>query len=1372
MPPPQVGNRAIQEKPAALPERVERGDTALPPGASQDWWSQVQKQIRAEVYEAAWVDDSGLPGLKGAWKAPNRSHGFETYFTETGVRVARRVDGHPVWEWGLQLVRWGREGAWQEVTPAPPLASGNRVEMARGAIHEWYINDERGLEQGFTIPAPPADSVTGESTGRVGFSPPSSGALPTASGTFHDDGGQRDPGAPLLPSVGNGASPLLPTLHIDLALTGSLRPVFSENGQAVDFYLPAGNMGVLHYGQLKVTDATGAVLPSRFEGWCGSSPSSFILHPSSAASGGIRIAINDTGAVYPITVDPLATSAAWTATGQTAGDNFGYSVATAGDVNGDGYSDVIVGANFYDSDVGKAYLYLGGVSGLSTSASWTAQGDNHGYYFGQAVATAGDVNGDGYSDVVVGCMRFGSFVGRVYLYLGGASGLSGTASWTATGEVGASSFGCSVATAGDVNGDGYSDVIVGAWGYSGYTGRAYLYLGGAPVAGLSSTASWTATGQAAGDYFGCSVAAVGDVNGDGYSDVAVGAYASTTFAGKAYVYLGGASGLLGTASWTTLGEAPDNHFGWSVATAGDVNGDGYSDVVVGAQGFSSYTGKAYLYLGGASGLSSTASWTASGETTNNRFGARVAIAGDVNGDGYSDVIVGAYGFTTDIGKAYLYLGGPSGLSAASAWTALGEATDNSFGWSVATAGDVNGDGYSDVVVGAYGYSSSTGRAYLYLGGPSGLSAASSWTASGEAASNYYGYSLASAGDVNGDGYSDVIVGAYANTTFTGKAYVYLGGPSGLSVAASWTAVGEATNSFFGNPVASAGDVNGDGYSDVIVGAYGYSTYTGRAYLYLGGPSGLSAASAWTASGEATNNYFGYSVASAGDVNGDGFSDVVVGAYTHTSNTGKAYVYLGGPSGLSAAAPWTAAGETTNNYFGSCVATAGDVNGDGFSDVIVGAYGNTTNTGRAYLYLGGSSGLSSTASWTASGEATNNYFGRPVAPAGDVNGDGYSDVVIGAAYNSTSTGKAYLYLGGPEGPSMTPSWTASGEATSNYFGRSVATAGDVNGDGFSDVIIGAYRNTSYTGKAYLYLGGPAGLSTSSSWSAAGEVTNNYFGFCVATAGDVNGDGHSDVVVGAYFNSSTAGKAYLYMGNGEAGGGVSLRPMQLRSNGITPIAPLGLAYESAFRIGLKLRSPVGRNLVRMEWQVAPLGGSFDGVSNPIQREATWWNSGLAGTYRKAAVTLPDEPGPYMWRARIAYFTARCPFQSHGPWLTPVANGRLETDLRNTSDAAPPACALPDEPCWLYSVVKVDTNYTLNWQDPNQSDQRTGWNIRRSNDASLLPKTAWPLKGTNVVDMDVGAANYQWTDHSGDDPTPGTVWYYEVTTYNNNCPAEGPF
>jgi hypothetical protein len=164
---------------------------------------------------------------------------------------------------------------------------------------------------------------------------------------------------------------------------------------------------------------------------------------------------------------------------------------------------------------------------------------------------------------------------------------------------------------------------------------------------------------------------------------------------------------------TMTGEATNNGFGNSVSCAGDVNGDGYSDVIVGAYQYSSSTGRVYIYFGAAL-INNTADVTMTGEATLDRFGESVSSAGDVNGDGYSDVIVGAEGYSSSFtGRAYIYFGGAS-MNNVSDVTMTGEA-NNTFGASVSSAGDVNGDGYSDVIVGAYTYSSDTGRACIYLG---------------------------------------------------------------------------------------------------------------------------------------------------------------------------------------------------------------------------------------------------------------------------------------------------------------------------------------------------------------------------------------------------------------------------------------------------------------------------------------------------------------------------------------------------------------------------------------------------------------------------------------------------------------------------------
>ena len=367
------------------------------------------------------------------------------------------------------------------------------------------------------------------------------------------------------PPDGDGA------LVFELALSGAIADV--EDNEAL-LVREVGNP--LRFAKLAAWDERGKALPARME----------------ETEDGLRLVVDDTGAIGTITVDPLLTTAAWTAESDQRDAYFGWSVASAGDVNGDGYGDVVVGAPYYDNgsnDEGRAYVYLGSSSGLATSAAWTAESNQASAYFGYAVASAGDVNGDGYGDVVVGATDYDNGEtneGRAYVYLGSSSGLATSAAWTAESNLASASFGYAVASAGDVNGDGYGDVMVGAWAWAngeGDEGGAWVYLGSS--SGLATSAAWTAEGNEGGARYGASLASAGDVNGDGYGDVVVGTpYYDGAVGddGRASVYLGSSSGLATSAAWTAEAAQGNAYFGMSVASAGDVNGDGYGDVVVGA----------------------------------------------------------------------------------------------------------------------------------------------------------------------------------------------------------------------------------------------------------------------------------------------------------------------------------------------------------------------------------------------------------------------------------------------------------------------------------------------------------------------------------------------------------------------------------------------------------------------------------------------------------------------------------------------------------------------------------------------------------------------------------------------------------------------
>ncbi len=705
-----------------------------------------------------------------------------------------------------------------------------------------------------------------------------------------------------------------------------------------------------------------------------------------------------------------------------------------------------------------------------------------------------------------------------------------------------------------------------------------------------------------------------------------------------------------TSSTDTLLESnqASAEFGISVASAGDVNGDGYSDVVVGARLYdngATNEGAAFVYHGSTGGLPTTASVQLESNLTNAYFGFSVASAGDVNGDGYSDVIVGSFGYANgedNEGAAFIYHGGAGGLAITASVQLESNQVGASFGTSVASAGDVNGDGYSDVVVGAYFYGEG-GAAFVYHGGAGGLVMTASTQLESNRVDASFGASVASAGDVNGDGYSDVVVGAsgYDNgESNEGAAFVYHGGASGLATIASVQLESNQIDAYFGRSVASAGDVNGDGYSDVIVGAFRYDndeTDEGAAFVYYGGAGGV----AMTASVQLESNQagavLGFSVASAGDVNGDGYSDVIVGANAYSNGQaaeGAAFIYHGSASGL--ATTMSAQLESNQAYanFGWSVASAGDVNGDSYSDVVVGAGGEAYE--KAFVYHGGAGGLATTASTKLESNQPYAEFGVSVASAGDVNGDGYSDVVVGARYYGNgegSEGAAFVYHGSAGGLAMTVSTQLASNQAGALFGSSVASAGDVNGDGYSDVIVGAL-GYSHGGAAFVYHGSAGGLAMIASVQLESNQVYASFGNSVASAGDVNGDGYSDVIVGAdrYDNGEdNEGAAFIYHGNSD---GRLVQARQYRQNTtIAPVALLGGSYAAGqFTVSLHATHPLGRGAVKLQVESCPNAVPFGDASCILDTQEAWrLVYGDAGSSLSQTISKQVE-GLYQWRARI--------------------------------------------------------------------------------------------------------------------------------------------
>jgi hypothetical protein len=394
-----------------------------------------------------------------------------------------------------------------------------------------------------------------------------------------------------------------------------------------------------------------------------------------------------------------------------------------------------------------------------------------------------------------------------------------------------------------------------------------------------------------------------------------------------------------------------------------------------------------------------------GDSDSDRCGWSVSGLGDINADGYDDWVAGWSNDDTTggggAGKAVVYSGRDGSMlhavSGSNAWDGVGH--------SVSRAGDMDQDGYADFLVGAGGddtpMGTNSGSSAAYSGRTGTL--IHNWT--GDSANDYFGFAVAGAGDVDGDGYPDVIVGAHFDDKGgldSGSAFVLSGRDGGLL----YTFSGDSPGDFFGSAVAIAGDVDADGHADLIVGAYrdaGFGTarvFSGRdgteIYLLLGGP---------------TAGYFGWSVAGAGDVNADSFDDVIVGApvdSTVAPDAGAAYIF----SGRDGALLYAVYGDGTDDVLGWSVSSAGDVDRDGTPDIVVGGYSDELNShqlssGAARVY----SGRNGTQLIAVAGESPGGDFGYSVSGAGDVNADGFADIVVGdpsANSSGFNPGAAFVY----------------------------------------------------------------------------------------------------------------------------------------------------------------------------------------------------------------------------------------------------------------------------------------------------------------------------------------------------------------------------
>jgi hypothetical protein len=408
----------------------------------------------------------------------------------------------------------------------------------------------------------------------------------------------------------------------------------------------------------------------------------------------------------PLQAEPFTLQQTWT--GEVIGDQFSFAAAPVGDIDGDGFGDLAVGANVNDDLIqsgGKVYVYRGGAE-YPTTPSLQYAGDLHRGYVGGAVAGGADLNGDGFDDWAVGAPGLGTDglqPGQVYVFFGGQVP-DAVPDLVLAGTVAGGQFGGAVCLIPDWDGDGYGDLAVG--NPRAGDGEVAIYRGG--IGGPGVTPDVVIHARADDLRFGKSLTFLPDRDGDGRDELLVGVPRSSeavTWAGAVLLFAGSAN-LDTIPDLVFLGENAGDEFGYHLSAAGDADGDGVKDILVGAPfanaGGVTDAGRSYLFSGGAN-LDTVADLILSGVGFEERFGTSVSLGFDWNGDGWGDIAAGAPDRNTGgqySGGVDIFFGGAL-LDTLPDVVVAGSEPDLHLGTTVVNGGDLLGSGTTTLCLGGY-----------------------------------------------------------------------------------------------------------------------------------------------------------------------------------------------------------------------------------------------------------------------------------------------------------------------------------------------------------------------------------------------------------------------------------------------------------------------------------------------------------------------------------------------------------------------------------------------------------------------------------------------------------------------------------------------